>query len=97
LRKEYAPKRSFIVSLSEKKTQYILFVLMACLLLAVPAAAEALDDAGVSLTESAVNDTIVVAETPSVTPTAVSAGETDLESPGMLSESPALLFTERLP
>ncbi|MDV2481736.1 hypothetical protein F8E02_06890 [Methanoculleus sp. Wushi-C6] len=65
---------------SRKKIQYVAIVLMACLLLATPAAAEALDDAGVSLPESAVKDTFVAEET------------SDTGSAGALADDPVVLF-----
>ncbi|MCE5338545.1 MAG: hypothetical protein LLF90_07670, partial [Methanomicrobiaceae archaeon] len=52
----------------EKRIQYVLLVLMVCLLLVLPAAAETLDTPGVSPAESLINDTVASAATPSATP-----------------------------
>lgn len=80
------------MSSSKKTVQYVLFVLIACLLLAAPAAAEALDGAGGSLPASAVNDTVVAEATPDATPSGASADEQATESAGTLAESPEILF-----
>ena len=50
-----------------KKIQYVLFILMVCLLLVPPAAAETLDNAGVNQTGSFVDDTVLPEATSSVT------------------------------
>jgi len=52
----------------EKRIQYVLLVLMICLLLVLPAAAETLDTPGLSPAESLINDTVASAATPSATP-----------------------------
>ena len=52
----------------EKRIQYVLLVLMVCLLLVLPAAAETLDTPGVSPAESLINDTVASVATPSATP-----------------------------
>jgi len=52
----------------EKRIQYALLVLMICLLLVLPAAAETLDTPGVSPAESLINDTVASVATPSATP-----------------------------
>lgn len=50
-----------------KKIQYVLFILMVCLLLVPPAAAETLDNTGVNQTGSFVDDTVLPEATSSAT------------------------------
>jgi DMSO/TMAO reductase YedYZ molybdopterin-dependent catalytic subunit len=80
------------MSSSKKTVQYVLFVLIACLLLAAPAAAEALDGAGAGLPASAVNDTVVAESTPGATPSDASADEQATGSAGTQAEAPVMLF-----
>ena len=77
------------MSSSKKTVQYALFVLIACLLLAAPAAAEALDGAGGSLPASAANDTVVAEATPDEQ--ATEPAEVLAESPEMLFDGPVAL------
>ena len=86
----------------KKAVQYILFVLMVCSLLVLPAAADTLDDAGADLPGSGMNGTVDTETTPTETPTAVPMDEataTPTESPasspmqaGIMGTGPVSLF-----
>ncbi len=78
----------------EKKIQYVLLVLMVCLLLVLPAAAETLDTPGVSPTESIMSNTIAPTATPSEGMTVAPTEEPDESSVQTLAltTDPVILF-----
>jgi DMSO/TMAO reductase YedYZ molybdopterin-dependent catalytic subunit len=77
---------------TRKTVQYILFVLMVCSLLVLPAAGETLPGGNVSPGESTVNTTVTPEVTETETPTVIPTDEPGMRFAGTLSEDPTLLF-----
>ncbi|PKL61567.1 MAG: hypothetical protein CVV31_10860 [Methanomicrobiales archaeon HGW-Methanomicrobiales-2] len=75
-----------------KAVQYILFVLMVCSLLVLPAAGATLPGGNVSPGESAVNTTVTPEVTETETPTVIPTEESGMRFAGTLSEGPVILF-----